>query len=60
MRNAGSLVWCQVLILIRSMGNHMLDDGSFGDTENGVYVDQDTFVRGLVSFLASNGIDVRI
>lgn len=38
----------------------MLDDGCYSDTENGVYLDQDTYVRGLVGFLASNGIDARI
>lgn len=38
----------------------MLDDNCYGDTESGVYLDQDTYVRGLVGFLSSNGIDARI
>jgi len=56
-RNEGNLLHLQVLLLIRTLNEHLLDDDAHEDSDGGKYIDQDVYLRNLVAFLTSNGLD---
>ena len=58
-RDEHHIVWCHVLLLIRSLSTHLLDENQV-ILEYGMHIDPETYLRSLIGFLSSKGTDERI
>lgn len=58
-RDENHIVWCHVLLLIRSLSTHLLDENKV-ILDYGMHIDSETYLRSLIGFLSSKGTDERV